>query len=151
MKSSWGIHLLPDENGASLVELAIVLPFFLLLLFGVVDLGRCYYLMLEVSGAARAAAAYAVLSPTDAAGIANAARLDAPDVTGLTVSTPSYGCECSDGTSFSANCTSSPSCTYNVVYRVSVTSSATYKTLFPWPMVPSSFSLASTSVMRTGL
>jgi Flp pilus assembly protein TadG len=131
--------------------MAIVLPFFLLLLFGAVDLGRCYYLMLEVSGAAHAAAAYAVLSPTDATGIANAARLDAPDVTGLNVSTPSYGCECSDGTSFSANCMPSPTCTYNVVYRVSVTASATYKTLFPWPMVPSSFSLASTSVMRTGL
>lgn len=139
-----------DESGASLVEMAVILPLFLLLLFGSVDFGRAYYLAVEVAGAAHAAANYGALNPTDTTGIKNAATADAPDVASLVVGTPTYGCECSDGTAFSSNCTAAPTCTYNVVYRVSVTVSATYSTIFPWPKIPSSMTLSSTAVMRSG-
>jgi len=139
---------LQDQRGASLVELAAVLPMFLLLLFGAVDFGRAYFLAQEVAGAAHAGAEYAAQNPTDTTGITKAAQTDAPDVSNLSVGTPTYGCECSDGTAYAASCSSTPTCTYNVVYRVSVTVSATYSPLFPWPKIPSSLSLSSTAVMR---
>jgi Flp pilus assembly protein TadG len=143
-------HPFQDEHGASLVETAIMLPFFLLLLFGTLDFGRAYFLATEVAGAARAAAEYGAQNPTDTTGITKVATADAPDVPSLSVGTPTYGCECSDGTSYSANCGATPTCTNNVVYRVSLTVSTTYTPLFPWPNIPSSIPLSSTAVMRSG-
>lgn len=138
------------EQGASLVELALVLPLLMLLLIGAVDFGRAFYLAMEISGAAQAGAEYGTQNPTDTTGIAAAAQVDAPDVPFLAVTTPTYGCECSDGTGFSSNCTNTPSCpSSNVVYRVTVRVSATYTPWFPWPKVPSSISLSSSATMRS--
>lgn len=139
-----------QEQGSSLVELALTAPFLLLLLFGAIDIGRVYYLSMEVVGAAHAGAEYAVGNPTDTAGIQAAAAADAPNVPGLTTGTPTYGCECSDGTSYSANCGTTPTCLNNVVYRVSVTATATYQTWFPWPGIPKSFTLSNSASMRSG-
>jgi Flp pilus assembly protein TadG len=151
MKLQNAIDLLRSEYGASLVELAITLPLLLLLLMGVVDFGRCFYLAVEVVGAAQAGVEYGMQNPTDTTGMSNAAKDDAPNVPNLTVAAPTYGCECSDGTQYSAGCATTPTtCTYNVVYRVSVTASTTYTPLIPWPGVPSSVTLSTTAKMRTG-
>lgn len=144
------ISHLSREDGGSLVELSLTLPLFFLLLFGAVDFGRAYYLAMEVAGAAHAGAEYGAQNPTDTTGMQAAATADAPDVPGLTVTTPSYGCECSDGTLFSASCTTTPSCTTNVVYRVTVPVSVKYKPLIPWPMIPSSMTISNSATMRSG-
>ena len=135
------------DHGTSLVEVALVMPFLLLLLLGAIDFGRAYYLAMEVAGAAHAGAEYGSQNPTDTTGIKAAAKADAPDLPGL-VSTPTYGCECSDGTSFSLNCGTKPTCTNNVVYRVQVRVSATYTSWFPWPGIPANISLSSSATMR---
>jgi Flp pilus assembly protein TadG len=143
-------RLLKSERGASLVELALVLPLLMLLLMGAIDFGRAYYLAMEVSGAAHAGAEYGAQNPTDTTGMSAAAQYDAPDVANLVVATPTYGCECSDGTGFSANCANTPSCpASNVVYRVTVTVSATYSPWFPWPKISSSMSMRSSATMRS--
>ena len=144
------ISHLSREDGGSLIELSLTLPLFFLLLFGAVDFGRAYYLAMEIAGAAHAGAEYGAQNPTDTTGMQAAARADAPDVPGLTVTTPSYGCECSDGTLFSASCTTTPSCTTNVVYRVTVPVSVKYKPLIPWPMIPSSMTISNSATMRSG-
>jgi Flp pilus assembly protein TadG len=150
MKKLDRFHLLRDEQGASLVELAFVLPLFPLLLCGALDFGRAFYLSVEIVGAAQAAAAYGSQNPTDTAGMQNAARDDAPDVPNLSAGTPTYGCECSDGTNYSASCSATPSCpSNNEVQRVNVTVTGTYSPLFPWPGVPSSMSLSSSASMRS--
>ncbi len=141
-----------DERGASLVELAALLPLFLLLLFGAIDFARAYYLTTEIAAAAHAAAAYGAQNPTDITGMKNAANDNAGP--GLTLSfansTPTYGCECSDGTDYSASCTTTPTCTSTTeVYRVNVTVTATYSPLFPWPKIPSSMTFTSTASMRS--
>src|ERR1035438_6177298 len=121
MKKRNGFHLLSNEDGASLVELALVFPIFVLLLLGSVDFGRAYYLSTEVAGAAHAGALYGSRNPTDTTGITTAAQDDAPDVSNLSVATPTYGCECADGSSYSASCGTIPtSCPNNigVVYVV---------------------------------
>jgi Flp pilus assembly protein TadG len=143
--------LLRGERGASLVELALMLPLFILLLAGAVDFGRAYYLAIEVAGAAHAAVAYGSQNPTDTAGMKTAAQDDAPNVPNLSVTTPTYGCECSDGTGYSASCTTGPSCTNNnEVYRVNVTVTGTFTPIIPWHGVSSSMSLSSSASMRSG-
>lgn len=151
MKIRNRFHLLRGELGASLVELALVTPLFMLLAFGAVDFGRACYLMIEIAGAAHAGAIYGSQYPTDTAGMKATAQNDAPDVPSLSVPTPTYGCECANGSSYSANCATTPSCSPDIeVDRVNVTVSATYKTLFPWPKVPKSLSLSSSASMRSG-
>jgi Flp pilus assembly protein TadG len=143
-------HRLQSEHGGSLVELALVLPAFMLILFGAVDFGRAYFLAMEVAGAANAAVAYGSQNPTDTAGMTTAAQDDAPNVPNLSVTTPTYGCECSDGTSYSASCSTTPSCPSNtVVYRVNVKVQATYTPIFPWPGIPSSIPIATSASMRS--
>lgn len=142
--------ILCGDEGASLLELALTMPLLLLLLVAATDFGRAYYLAMEVAGAAHAGAEYGFQNPTDTTGIQAAAKDDAPDVPNLTVATPAYGCECSDGTSYSASCTATPSCLNNVVYTVKVTVSTTFKPLLPWPGIPSAFSLSNSATMRGG-
>ena len=150
MKKEHGLDLLRSEDGGSLVELAMLLPLFVVLLLGAVDFGRAYYLAIEVAGAAQAGAAYGSQNPTDTTGMTNAAQADAPNVQNLTVGTPTYGCECSDGTNYSASCSSTPSCSSNnVVYRVKVTVQGSYAPLLPWPGIPSTMSLRSSASMRS--
>ena len=152
MKDRYRFDMLQREDGGSLVELAITLPFFALMLLGAVDFGRAYYMAIEVAGAAQAAAVYGSQNPTDTAGMKTAAQDDAPNVPSLSVGTPTYGCECADGSSYSASCASTPSScpsSLNVVYRVNVTVSGTYSPILPWPGVPSTMSFTSSASMRS--
>lgn len=143
-----GLHLLRSEAGSSLVEAAVFLPLLLLLLLGVVDMGRAYYLANEVAGAAHAGAVYGTQDVSDTAGMVAAAKLNAPDVNGLTA-TGSWGCECSDGTSSSAGCSTTPTCSVNMVYYATVTATVTYTPLFPWKGIKSSFTITRSSTMRS--
>lgn len=138
-----------SEEGSSLVELALFLPVMILMLLGVVDMGRAIYAAIELSAAASTGAAYGIQNPTDTAGMQKAALLDAADISGATA-TASYGCECSDGTGAVASCSSTPSCEYNWVYYVQVKTSLNYKPLFSYPGIPSSLALTGTSRMRAG-
>ncbi len=128
----------------------MVLPFFMLLLLGAIDFGRAYYLSMEIAGAAHAAAVYGSQNPTDTAGMQSAALKDAPNAANISVSSATYGCECSDGSNYSASCSATPACTGTTqVYRVNVTVAAPYKVLFPWPGIPSEISFSSSASMRS--
>jgi Flp pilus assembly protein TadG len=141
-------------DGAALVELALVIPLLTLLVFGAIDLGRAYYLILEVANAAHAGAEYGSQNPSSTAGMTAAATQSAPDVANLTVATPTWGCECSDGSSYTASCTTTPTCNVsgtrgsNVVYRVQVKASVAYNTLVPWPGIPTPITLSNTATIR---
>ena len=77
------------ERGQSLVELAFVVPLLLLLLVGIIEIGRFAYYSILVSNAARAGAQYGAQSlanASDGLGIAAAANRDGQGGTGLTVS-----------------------------------------------------------------
>lgn len=140
------------EQGISLVEMALVIPFLLLIVIGVVDFGRAYYLYNEVVGAAHAGAIYGSQFPTDTTGMQTAGTNNAPDVSGISV-TASYGCECLDGTLASASCSSAPSCasSNNEVYYVQVTATATYTPLLPWPGIPSSVPMSESVEVRSAI
>ena len=155
MKLTARIDFLRSEEASSLVEMAVLLPLLLLLLLGAVDFGRGYYLASEVASAAHAGAEFAVQNADNISGestsITNAAKSDAPDVPGISVAAPVWGCECSDGTSYSANCATMPTgCSANWVYKVTITASATYTPMFAWPGIPSTIALSSSATMRSG-
>ncbi len=138
------------DRGSSLVELALVTPLLLSILLGAVDIGRWYFMSIEVAGAADAGALYGTRNYTDAAGIQAVVLADAPDATNL-VAGAAYGCECADGTSSSASCNSAPSCSSNnLVYWVNVTATATFSPVIRWPGVLSTITIQNTARMRIG-
>jgi len=150
MKKRIHFDLLRSEHGASLLETAAVVPLFLLLLFGAVDVGRALYLANEIEGAAHAAVMYGTQNPTDTTGMKTVAEDAAPDVPGLSVPTPTSGCECPDGTDYGASCPATSSCSTGApVYRVNVTVSGTFTPIFPWPKVPSITTFSSSAAMRS--
>lgn len=60
-----------EERGQSLVEVALTLPILLLILIGIVDIGRVYAYKVAVMNAAREAAFYGARDPQSAADGAN--------------------------------------------------------------------------------
>lgn len=140
---------LRNSEGSSFIELALLLPFLLFLFVGAVDLGRLYFMCVEVTGAAQAGALYGVQNPSDASGMQSAAAAGASSLSGITT-TASYGCECSDGSSPSASCSSTPSCTYNYVNYVDVASSVQYTPIFNYPGLPSNMTVTREARMRVG-
>jgi Flp pilus assembly protein TadG len=130
---------LHSESGQSLVELAFVLPILFLLVIGAIDFGRAFYLVIEVSNAARAGVQYGATTGnlTNTTGMQTAASADAPDVPGL-VPVATWGCECSDGTATTASCAPVPSCgggTSYLVDYVQVNTTAPFNPIIPWPGV----------------
>jgi Flp pilus assembly protein TadG len=67
----------PRSRGQAVVEFALVLPVFLLLLLIAVDFGRLFFTYIQVNNAAREGAHYAAKSPTDNLGIAARVGLEA--------------------------------------------------------------------------
>jgi Flp pilus assembly protein TadG len=57
------------RRGQSLVEFALIVPVFLILLLMAVDFGRLFFTYIQVSNAAREAAAYGAAQPTDTVGM----------------------------------------------------------------------------------
>ena len=140
-------HGLRNEEGSQLMELALVLPFLLFLLFGTIDFGRAYYVYLEVSSAAEAGAFYGLSNPTDTSGMQAAASLNAQDLTSLTP-VASYGAECLDGTQSTSASGTAPVCSYGAVQYVEVDTTSTYTPLLPYPGIPASITLTGKSRMR---
>ncbi|NIM95916.1 MAG: pilus assembly protein [Anaerolineales bacterium] len=62
-------HRRGRERGQELVEYAIILPIFLLILMSILDLGRAVYCYSAIQNSAREGARYGVIHPEDVAGI----------------------------------------------------------------------------------
>src|SRR5579862_3735178 len=77
-KNDHGNRRIPTESGQSLVEMALMLPFLLLLSLGVIELGRFAYIGILVGNAAHAGAFYGsrVSTALNATGIQQAAVND---------------------------------------------------------------------------
>jgi len=148
------ISRLRRDAGNALIELAFVLPVFVLIVIGAAELGRLAYISIEVSDAARAAVAYGAqnhVTAIDNTGMINAAKYDAQNITDLAVS-PSYSCYCYNGTTTSSVACSSAasSCVSGsdqIMVNVQVKTSALVNTIFHFPGIPSTFTLNGLAVM----
>lgn len=67
-------HLRSVPAGQSLTEFAISMTFLLILLSGILDLGRAYFVFLSLREAAQEGASYASIEPSDVAGIRQRVR-----------------------------------------------------------------------------
>ena len=156
MKGPVCIQLLRGESGAALLELAFLAPLFLVLLLGAFDFGRAFYLEMGLASGAQAGALYGSQYPKDTTGISNMATNNTPSVSDLSIGTPTvaYGCECPDGSHYSASdasCPSTSTCSgLTTVCRVDVSMTGTYTPVFPWPGLPSSMTFSSKASMRGG-
>ncbi len=68
-----------SEKGQSLTEMALAITMLLVLLAGVLDLGRAYYTFLSLKDAAAEGAAYGSIAPTDYSGIDARVRGESPN------------------------------------------------------------------------
>jgi Flp pilus assembly protein TadG len=66
-------HSWRDEHGAAVVEFALVVPLLLLLLWGIIDMGRAFYTLNNLASAVREGARRAAVMATDPTTAANKA------------------------------------------------------------------------------
>src|ERR1700722_14889739 len=135
------------QSGQTVVELALLLPLLLVLLLGLIEIGRYAYFDILVSNAARAGAQYgaqSLIQAGDVNGIRTAARNDG--LAAMTI-TALQQCGCAAGAL--GGCPTGAVCPQPLVY-VQVTASDTYNSLFNfrWLPVPTQMTLSSTVTMR---
>ncbi|MGH9586702.1 MAG: TadE/TadG family type IV pilus assembly protein [Acidobacteriaceae bacterium] len=149
---------LRNEQGSSLVELALTLPLLLIILIGSAELGRIAYASIEVTNAARAAVAFGsqnlgtASSPGGLTAMKTAAALDASDLTSMgatLITVPTYSCACDTGSGApAATACDGSACTGTIAHYVQATTSATVNTMFHYPGIPTSFTLHGYAEMR---
>jgi Flp pilus assembly protein TadG len=147
------------QRGTAAVEFALVLPFLLLLMLGVVEVGRYALFSLFVSNAARAGAVYGAQNLTafgNGAGIVDAVQRDGSNsiiATPLAVATSTPSTCWSDTSSAQTaptgiNCPSG----YHFVQELSVTASGTISPLLSDKFFqPATSTISSTVTMRVCL
>jgi len=143
-------------SGQGAVELALGLPFLIVLLFVVCQFARVFYVAMAVASAARAGVQYGAQSyikAVDNPGMTTAATNDGKNITGLSV-VPTHFCMCNGPQCSPAqtsacivSCSAPPAtCTQPKTF-VEVTTSATFKTGVDWGL-PSTIPLSSTAVLQ---
>src|SRR5262249_45293305 len=143
-------RLVLPERGQSVVELALVVPLLLLMLVGIIEVGRFAYYSILVAYAARAGpeqGAQNLTTAADATGITNAGQNDGQNVSGLTV-TSIQQCGCS-GIALSGTCPATGCAAPNhpLVY-VQVTATGVFNPLFSYPGVSKQITVSSVEKMR---
>ncbi len=126
--------------------MAFLLPILILLLLGIVDVGRYAELSIRVANAARAGVQYGAQSladSNDVQGISRAANFDAPTMS--MVVSPAIVCYCANSTCNPANPCIAPN---TQIEYVSVTVTGVFTPLFNYPGLPPLTNVSSTAQMR---
>ena len=108
-----------DRRGNFAIEFALALPILLLLLVGLLDLGRLSIEKSALLQGAREGAQYGILAPTDTANIQTTAT-NATGVSGATATTSTF-CECVSGTAVACTTTCSGGATIKQYVVVNTT------------------------------
>ncbi len=134
-----------DQRGAAAVELALLLPFFMLLLLGTIDFGRFGFAAITVSNAARLGASVCTYSSTcnlTDAQIKARVKNEASPYLNLDDSLPTVDITVGRNP---AGATSPPCPCLEVRVRYR------FDTLVRWPGIPASFWIARTARMPRGI
>lgn len=141
MKKLWR-----SECGASLVEFALLAPVMVVLLIGLVEVGRYTFFAILAANAARAGAQYGAQDfehAKDTTGMANAAKADGQNLSPWNVIA---GPLCSVNGGALGACSNPPAT--GTVYYVSVQVNGTFQSLLHLPWIRTSAPITGTSVMR---
>jgi Flp pilus assembly protein TadG len=149
------------NRGQALLETAILVPFLLLLMIGVIDIGRYTYQAIEVGNSARAGAEYGsqnIGTALDYSGMQAAAVADAGNskfvaTAGCTTYSATCNviassmCVCASGATSVCLATDCPAPDHRLVY-VSVESVDTFTSYFNYVGIPSSRKIDRTMTMQ---
>jgi Flp pilus assembly protein TadG len=138
---------LGDGRAQALIETALVFPILITLLIGAVDLSRVARATIAVTNAARAGAQYGGqdgFTAQDATGIATAASNDSSTLTIITTS--SYACVCSNGSS--STCLNTDCSTSHMEETVTVNTQATVTPAIHLPLLPTTFTVTGQAIQR---
>jgi len=136
------------EHGGALIETALAMPIFLVLLLGAAEFGMASYAAVEVENAAAAGVQYGTQSPAydaDTTGIQTAATNDAPNIT-LGTTTVSHTCICSNGSA--STCLSTDCSTSHMETILKVQTQTTFTPGMKVPGFPSSFTIYGQAVQK---
>lgn len=125
-----------NDDGTALAEIAVILPMLVLLLVGLVEVGRFGNYAIMAGNAARAGVQYGsqnLVTAADIAGMQTTALNDAQHASGLTATASNY-CECADGTASSCLSTDCPT-SHRIVY-VQVLTTGTLPTITNYSGLP---------------
>ena len=90
-----------SESGASAVEFALIATFLSIILLNIVDIAIFMFKKMEITGAVRAGAQYALVAKENATiALIEGVVQDATDITPLPVTVDDALCGCSDGSEF---------------------------------------------------
>ncbi len=131
------------ENGAVAVEFALVLPIFLMLVFGIVEFGRAYNIQVSLSEAARETARYTAIHSSEAGfSAANAKAVGISAAPSVALAPANIQIAYSSGTACAAG--------QSVVVTINVVTP--YLTGLPGliPGMPANLNISSKGVMRCG-
>lgn len=136
-------------RGSAAVEAAVLLPLLILLMLGIIDLGRFSYAMISVATAARNGAVYgskSAVNAIDKTGIAEAVRLEMVSVPGYSSSNPAI--KSSRKTNANDDDSDVDAADGQTDYSVKVKVSFDFNTLIPYPALPSTMTIARKVHMR---
>jgi Flp pilus assembly protein TadG len=140
------------ERGTSMIEFALVLPVFVLLLIGLIEIGRFAYFWIVAEHAARAGVQYGAQNletASDAAlnvGVTDNAALTDAHITGWTAKSSIF---CTvNGVSAPCPANNADEVSPNLVYYVQVQVTGTVHSLLNYPGLPHSSSINVTATER---
>ncbi len=116
-------------RGQSLVELALIIPLLLLIVFGAIDLARAYHAQVTITNASREGARYAMrvnsLAGTSAGKLASIVQrtVDEAGASGITIVAGNVTVNCNGGV-YAAPCTSGTAIRVSVTYQFNLLMSA---------------------------
>jgi Flp pilus assembly protein TadG len=134
------------SRGQALVEFALVLPLFALVLLMTIDFGRVFFSYIQINNAAREAAAMAAISPTDDVAIEARALAETNAQSQAGESPLDIVTECENATGTSIDCADSPAGA-GAGNRVTVAVSEDFSFLTPFVnnFFANDFSMSSTA------
>jgi Flp pilus assembly protein TadG len=151
MRSKHTHVLARGDSGSALAEIAVVLPMLVLLLIGLMEVGRFGSYLIMTENAARAGAQYGAqntITANDPIGMKNSAKSDAQNDAGLSANAITF-CQCADGTAstcLATDCSSS----HRLIF-VEVDTTGTWPSLTNFWYLPASLksiTVHGKSVMR---
>jgi Flp pilus assembly protein TadG len=143
------------NSGQSMLEVALCLPLFLLLILGTMEIANIAWSAIQVQNAAHAGAQFGSQSraaASDSTDIATAAKNDAPRLSSSMIVTSSSACQCIDtstGNTAGSGCTTLTQCPapYTIMEQVQVNTSAAVTPIVHYPGLPASYTLRGRAIL----
>ncbi|MDB5073763.1 MAG: pilus assembly protein [Candidatus Eremiobacteraeota bacterium] len=136
------------DGGTAVAEMAVIAPLVILLLVGLIEVGRWAHYSVLVGNAARAGVQYGaqnLATAADSSGMQAAALNDAQNVAGLSATATSF-CRCSDGTA--STCQPSDCASSHRLVFVQVDTTGTFRSLLHLAIVSDTQTITSRAIMR---